>query len=106
MAKFRKRPVVIEAVQLDWTTWGEMCEFIGVGRLVDGKAEGCWLDADGNPVPDGSPIPDNDAMGLLIPTLEGVMVGRRGDWIIRGVKSEFYPCKPDVFDATYGRVDE
>lgn len=38
---------------------------------------------------------------LLIRTLEGVMEARDGDWIIKGVKGEFYPCKPDIFAATY-----
>jgi hypothetical protein len=39
--------------------------------------------------------------GIYIPTLEGVVVASPGDWIIRGVKGEFYPCKPDIFEATY-----
>lgn len=38
---------------------------------------------------------------LLIPTLEGTMTADRGDWIIQGVQGEVYPCKPDIFDATY-----
>lgn len=41
---------------------------------------------------------------ILIPTLEGMMAASPGDWIICGVKGEFYPCKPDVFDATYEAV--
>jgi hypothetical protein len=43
---------------------------------------------------------------MLIETLEGVMRAEVGDWIIRGVKGEFYPCKPDIFAATYEPVDE
>jgi hypothetical protein len=41
---------------------------------------------------------------LLIPTLEGDMLAVPGDWIIRGIKGEFYPCKPDIFEATYEAV--
>lgn len=96
MAKYRKKPVVIEAVQLRWDTWSEMCEHAGVGALSDGKPEGCFIDADGNVTNDG-----NARMGLCIPTLEGVMLAVEGDWVIRGVKSELYPCKPDIFAATY-----
>lgn len=43
---------------------------------------------------------------LLIHTLEGVMMAQAGDWIIKGVKGEFYPCKPDIFEATYDAVQE
>ena len=56
MAKFRKRPVVVEAVQLRWDTWTKMCEFTGVGKLTDGKPEGCYVDVEGR-------VTDN---GLLI----------------------------------------
>ncbi len=41
---------------------------------------------------------------IVIPTLEGNMVGEIGDWIIKGVKGEFYPCKPDIFDTSYEPV--
>jgi hypothetical protein len=60
MAKYRKKPVVIEAYQTD--------------------------------------------VVLLIDTLEGVMTANPGDWIITGVKGEKYPCKPDIFEATYEKV--
>ncbi len=90
--KFRKKPVVIEAVQLLWSTWGEMCDFVGVGVLVDNQPEGV-------PGPDGT-------IGLAIPILEGLMMANENDWIIKGVKGEFYLCKPDIFEATYEAVDE
>lgn len=94
--KFRKKPVVIEAVQLRWDTWSEMCDHAGVGKLEDGKPEGCYVG------PDGKPCEDTNAkMGMKIPTLEGVMIATENDWIIRGVKGELYPCKPDIFEATY-----
>lgn len=98
--KFRKKPVVIEAVQLLWTTWPEMCEHAGVGKLSDGKPEGCFV-YDGKALPEGL---TSDHIGLHIPTLEGLMLGCEGDWIIKGVKGELYPCKPDIFEATYEAV--
>lgn len=75
--KYRKKPVVIEAVQ--WT--GIITP--DVERLL-GKA---------NVLPKGT--------SLLIPTMEGVMEARQGDYIIRGVNGELYPCKPDIFNKTY-----
>jgi hypothetical protein len=92
--KYRKKPVVIEAVQLRWDTWGEMCEFADVGKLEDGKPQGIHLNG------------DLSVIGLLIPTLEGVMKAEQGDYIIKGVKGEFYPCKPDIFEMTYETVEE
>jgi len=96
--KFRKKPVVIEAVQLLWSKWNEMCEHAGVGKLSEGKPCGCYVDAAGQ-VSD-KPM-DHPRLGIQIPTLEGTMIGVEGDWIIRGVKGELYPCKPDIFDMTY-----
>ncbi len=100
MAKYRKKPVVVEAVQLRWDTWDEMCIHAGVGKLSEGKPEGCYVDLNGNALPSGGGA-EGERMGLQIPTLEGLMLGIQGDWIIRGVKGELYPCKPDIFDATY-----
>ena len=101
--RYRKKPVVIEAVQLGWDTWNEMCEFVGVGKLEDGKPCGCYLDEDGVVLPNNR---RSDRMGLLIPTLEGLMVARENDWVIRGVKGELYPCKPDIFEQTYEQVED
>lgn len=100
MPKFRKKPVVIEAVQLRWDNWSEMCDHAGVGKLSDGKPEGCYVNADNTPVSSGG----DGRIALAIPTSEGVMVGVENDWIIRGVKGELYPCKPDIFEATYEPV--
>lgn len=105
MAKFRKKPVEIEAVQLRWTTWGEVCDFLGdiIGPHNPGRD--CSEPSDtcgelGFQKLDGSPA-GNGYIELTIPTLEGDMIARHGDWIIRGIKGEFYPCKPDIFAATY-----
>lgn len=99
MAKFRKKPVVIEAVRFD-----------GVESVDDAPAamfEGSfcppqeWLqDALGmHEAQIGAVFADGDS--LTIRTLEGRMIATPGDWIIRGVKGELYPCKPDIFAATY-----
>ena len=98
MAKFRKKPVVIEAVQLRWDTWSEMCDHAHVGRLDEGKPQGCYIGPDGKALPYGIA---SETMGLLIPTLEGLMLASENDFIIRGVKGELYPCKPDIFEQTY-----
>ena len=100
--KFRKKPVVIDAVQLLWSTWSEMCEFAEVGKFSDGKPEGCYIGPDGKI---REVYKTNDKIGLLIPTLEGIMIAVEGDWIIKGVKGELYPCKPDIFEQTYENYD-
>lgn len=87
MAKFRKKPVVIEAVRFTLETWRQ-CEAFCDGRAV---AIGNWKHAD-------------DVVCLQIETLEGDMTAMPGDWIIKGVRGEFYPCKPDIFEATYDEV--
>lgn len=89
--KFRKKPIVIEALQLRWNNWSEMCDFAGVGKLEDGKPLGRQ---------------DGERIGLDIPTLEGLMQAHEGDYIIKGIKGEFYPCKPDIFEKTYELVKE
>lgn len=81
--KFRKKPVVIEAVQFPYTgvKTKELSDFLG------------WPH-------------DNDGWNwLTIKTLEGNHKALPGDWIIKGVKGEFYPCKPDIFAATYEEAD-
>ena len=88
--KFRKKPVVIEAIRFDGTPGGALSLF----EKFD--------------IPGGKFVPDlyDPALGtLLIPTLEGDHTARTGDFIIRGVQGEFYPCKPDIFAATYEPVD-
>ena len=99
MGRYRKKPVVIEAVQLRWDTWDEMCVHAGVGKIRDGKPEGCYIGSDGGARIDKKDA--NDRIGLRIPTLEGLMVATEGDWIIKGVNGEIYPCKPDIFEKTY-----
>lgn len=87
--KFRKKPVVIEAVQLSTGNWQQ------IENWSHGKVR-----------PIGDFTHPNDIKGMNIQTLEGVMFAEPSDWIIRGIKGEFYPCKPDIFAATYEEVAE
>ena len=82
--KYRKKPVVIEAVQ-----------WLGKNEPFDGKAIGLEFK-------DG-PVERLDG-GIEIRTLEGTMLASVGDFIIKGVQGELYPCKPDIFEATYEAV--
>ncbi len=83
MKKYCKRPLVIEAAQWD-------------GEYLDGQRprevlEGEW---------------SRDGNILYLHTLEGVMLVNPGSWVIKGVKGEFYPCKQEIFVATYEEVEQ
>lgn len=79
MSKYRKKPVVIDAIRAE--------DILQVSQ---------WADSFGDEIRWSI-----DKYGVHIPTMEGVMLANWGDWIIRGVAGEFYPCKPDIFDQTY-----
>ena len=96
--KYRKKPVVVEAVQLRWDTWSEMCEFAGVGKVSEGHPEGTMHDQNGYPVADGE-------IAMFVPTLNGVTLARQGDWIIKGPRGDVWPCKPVDFAETYEAVE-
>ena len=81
MAKYKKKPVVIEAIRFTGSNYEEIREFIGKNTLCSD-------------------------LSIVIPTLEGDMIAQKGDYIIKGVKGEFYPCKPDIFAETYEVVSE
>lgn len=87
--KYRKKPVVIEAMRFE------------SGRTPGhGYEVATWCGGRFNT--DVKPSDHTDVRySISIPTLEGVMTADEGDWIIRGVQGEFYPCKPDIFEATY-----
>jgi hypothetical protein len=87
MPQFRKKPVVIEAIRYTGGNRREIQDFTG---------QECRAEPDEKTNATGYP--------LVIKTLEGQHIASLGDWIIRGVKGEFYPCKPDVFAATYDTV--
>lgn len=93
--KYRKKPVVIEAVQYNGSNVCEIEEFVGK-RLRQTIVDDCGYQA-------GATAP---IIGLVIETLEGDMVASPLDYIIKGVKGEFYPCKPDVFEQTYEGGEE
>ena len=86
MKKYRKKPVVIEAVQLDITNLPKVMEWCS-GQYY-------------------SQPPMRTISGITIQTLEGQMIGQFGDWIIKGIMGEFYPCKDDIFQATYEPVED
>ncbi|WHL17642.1 hypothetical protein [Stenotrophomonas acidaminiphila] len=91
MGMYRKKPVVIEAMQFHGSkdSANQVLAWMG------------WHSADARRA---SMVRPED--GILISTLEGEMLAASGDWIIRGVQGEFYPCKPEIFAATYEFVGE
>ena len=82
--KYRKKPIEVEAVQWSGSNWHEVYAFAGHAVYTSNEA---------------------DVVVLRVKTLEGELVARPGDWVIKGVQGEFYPCKPDIFEATYEPVD-
>lgn len=94
--KFRKKPVVIEAMRIDSDT--SESEFLDPNTRAQAEIAGWMM---GNGFRDFKVHGERRPFGIAIRTLEGVMVAEPGDWIIRGVQGEFYPCKPDIFEATY-----
>jgi hypothetical protein len=84
MAHFRKKPVVIEAIQLTTENYNE------IKLWINGQSHSA------DPAYLGS-----GEISIGIRTLEGDMRADLGDWIIKGVEGEFYPCKPDIFEKTY-----
>jgi len=90
--KYRKKPVVIDTIQYTGKNGWEIRNWSS-DKVIE------------SPVLE--PTQDNPTGEYLqIDTLEGWMTAIVGDWIIRGVKGEFYPCKPDIFEATYEKVEE
>lgn len=84
--RYRKKPVVIEAKQFRADNGPSLAEWCG----------GTWFPS----------VSGNTQPLLVIPTLEGDHQARPGDWIIRGVQGEFYPCKPGIFAATYEPAED
>lgn len=87
MPKFRKKPVVVEAVRWTGDNLHEVLDFISTraARWVQSSHQG--------------PL-------IIIRTLEGEMAALPGDWIICGIKGEYYPCKPGIFAETYDLVED
>ncbi len=81
--KFKKKPIVIEALMWKGDNFEQMVQFFG--KFED------YFETKGF---------------LVINTLEGRHKTNKGDWVIKGIKGEFYPCKPDIFEQTYEKVIE
>ncbi len=90
--KYRKKPVVIEAIQWTGDNLKEIIDFTG---LHPSASKWSWEEYE--------QVVKNE--GLKIFTLEGTHMASIGDMIIKGVKGEFYPCKPDIFEQTYELVE-
>ena len=103
MSKYRKKPVIIDAIQVTAADYN--------GKTFDGSpfrgTMPIWLEkAIVDEVVTISKKGGTDYARWEIHTLEGVMTVEPGDWIIKGVKGELYPCKPDIFEATYEKVTD
>jgi hypothetical protein len=85
--KYRKKPVVIDAQQLIVSPTSTNAPEIAV-----------WCGGD------TATDPKEGVIGVNISTLEGTMLAMPGDYVIKGVQGEFYPCKPEIFEATYEQV--
>jgi len=79
---YRKKPVLIQAIKWTGENYDDVCKFVGQELHTEKEGTGVF-------------------QNLIIETLEGTMRSIRGDFIIRGVKGEYYPCKPDIFSMTY-----
>ena len=93
MPRYRKKPVVIEAMQV----LDDLRNHVEIRRWAESTT------------PEGEQIPVSITAfdsTMVIHTLEGDMRASIGDYVIRGVQGEFYPCKSDIFEATYERVDD
>lgn len=95
--KFRKKPVVIEAIQFEYTDdcLIKLKEFLGnsAGRAIKARHPDAKAEFEIVTLEDGN-------------VLKAKHIATEGDWIIKGVQGEFYACKPDIFEATYEKVEE
>ena len=94
MAFYRKKPVVIEVIKWDGLNLKEIKDFVGESLEYD-IVDTAWQVGKAPP-----------QVHIVIKTLEGNHICTEGDYIIKGVKGEFYPCKPDIFEATYEKVED
>jgi len=82
--KYVKKPVVVDAIQMLSDNIDQVYEMLGDSLIIVG---------------------DMDNLKHFIDTLEGIMELSWGDYVIKGVKGEFYPCKPDIFELSYDKID-
>lgn len=96
MVKYRKRPIVIEAIQWNGNTnHQQICDFVGESLKTEEFATAAYEAGKGLPY-----------YSLLINTEEGVMRADPKDFVIKGINGEFYPCKPEIFEKTYDWVED
>lgn len=88
MGKYRKKPVVIDAIQLNEQNVDAIKDFCGDSIVI--------LYSDSSL--------EEGKLSAMVKTLEGTMIAKFNDYIIKGVNGEFYPCKPDIFEKTYEPV--
>lgn len=105
-AQYRKKPVVIEAVQLRWSTWNAVCDFVGDALLRDNPDGAREIPASQASDICGEPGPGYICLDLTT-THGDLATFRHGDWIVPDSKpGTFYPINPTVFAATYDPVEE
>lgn len=88
--KFTKKPVTIEAIQWDGSNYEEVLKFIHGNDIETSKLVNLIV----NTV-------SYEHKTIRIDTLEGAMTASKNDWIIKGISGEYYPCKPEIFEASY-----
>lgn len=93
--KYKKKPVEIEAVQFNGRNVGDIEAFVGKKLKSRVFSDAAYQAGAGAPL-----------FEIDIETLEGTMTASPNDYIIKGVKGEFYPCKPDIFKATYDPISD
>lgn len=94
MNRYRKKPIEIEAIQWNGKNIEEIMNFMGSEFKYEKNTLYCTKKF------------TYDGLDLFINTLEGSMLASIGDYIIKGINGEFYPCKPDIFDKSYEKVGE
>jgi hypothetical protein len=101
MGFYRKKPVVIEARRYD----NSFVEAFAVYQWVESQVGSFDVNSPDDPIPNAGVSIDASDGSMVIATLEGLMKVSPGDYVIKGVQGEFYPCKPDIFHETYEEVD-
>lgn len=106
MPRFVKKPVVIEAIQLRWDTWGDVCTFVAERTGVNPKNFAYHISAE--EASDTCGEEGTLFLAFAVTTTHGESaIVRHGDWLIPdSTPGTFYPCKPDVFKETYASIDE
>ncbi len=90
---YRKRPIVIQAIQYNNLNRTKIEEFVGQELKQELESEAAYIAGQGAPI-----------CSITIPTMEGNMKAMPGDYIIKGIENEYYPCKESIFQATYEEV--